>query len=556
MLALSLAPLLLSSLGTAPQEVESTPRAEGKSIEVRSHFVVGTTAPRAIRAGVDVLERGGTAVDAALTTALLQTTLCAGCWVSFAGRLTAVVYDAQSGEVVALNACYDAPRGEDDPLSIPRQPTPSGRTVLVPGFMAGVEALRARFGALEFAELFEPSIRLAEEGFVLDANLARLIRGKASVLLRTEAGRAVFTDEAGALVEAGATFRQPELAATLRGTATEGAAHMYEGAWAERFVAAVQAEGGKLALEDLVAYAPTWQTPIRARFGDTVVHGLPAPNRGGPSTTLALRLGVLAGLESGGDPVASAVGLRRLAEIERALGVLWRGRGRAALRELVPGAAVLWEDTFANEDGARALWEGIESEDWGQVVRRTWGPLPADDHSDAIVAVDAAGNVVALIHTINTAGWGTTGLFVGGVSIPDSAASQQAAMARVGPGGRMPDHGVPLIGTRDGVPVFASSATGSGNVQASWQNALRLLAGDLGPSAVADGPNLYAGEVQRGDFSDETVQAVRAAGFPLGVTERFSGSTRGYWVGARMDPDAGTMHAACLTPLSGVAVGR
>ena len=59
-----------------------------------------------------------------------------------------------------------------------------------------------------------------------------------------------------------------------------------------------------------------------------------------------------------------------------------------------------------------------------------------------------------MIHTINTAGWGTTGIFVDGVSIPDSGAQQQRSMLAVGPGGRMPDHGVPLIGLRDGRPVF------------------------------------------------------------------------------------------------------
>ena len=129
-------------------------------------------------------------------------------------------------------------------------------------------------------------------------------------------------------------------------------------------------------------------------------------------------------------------------------------------------------------------------------------------------------------------------------------------MARVGPGGRLPDHGVPLIGLRNGKPVFASSATGSGNVQASWQNAIRVLGFGRSPSDVANGPHLYSGRVRSGDFSQNLVACVREQGFPLATTEHFSASEIGYWVGAVLDPEQGTIRAACLQPMDGLAFGR
>lgn len=121
-----------------------------------------TTDPFAVHAGLKVLQEGGTAADAALTTALTQIALSAGSAVSYAGLLDALYYDASSGKVYSLNAGFNSVRAESDPASIPR--APSGRTALVPGFMAGVQALHDRFGSKPFGELLGPAIWVAENG--------------------------------------------------------------------------------------------------------------------------------------------------------------------------------------------------------------------------------------------------------------------------------------------------------------------------------------------------------------------------------------------------------
>ena len=376
------------------------------------------------------------------------------------------------------------------------------------------------------------------------------------MLLRTEAGRSIFADEGGEPHAPGTRFRQTELAETLRGAAKDGAAYFYTGEWAEHFVSTVRAEGGKISLEDLAQYRPHWQEPATVDFQGTSVHGMPLPNRGGSSVVLALGLAQAAGLHGEEDPAQRASALYRLASIEQAVSVTWSRRGREALAKHVPGIESLWQPPFGDAPSTEKLWQSVQSPLWSKVLEDSGRAQNTGGHSDSIVAVDHHGNVVALIHTINTAGWGTSGIFVDGVSIPDSAASQQSWMRAVGPGGRMPDHGVPLIGTQGGRPVFASSATGSGNVQASWQNAIRILGCGRTPAEVAGGPNLYAGQVQRRDVPAERIEAVRKLGFPLRSVEGFGNFERGYWVGATFEPESGRMNAACLRSLSGIAVGE
>ena len=112
-------------------------------------MIAGTSEPFAVHAGFEIMRHGGNAADAALTTALAQVALTAGSAISYAGILNAVYYDAASGKVYTLNASYNTVQNEEDPLSIPGWGEHSGRTALVPGFMAGVQALHDRFGRLQ-----------------------------------------------------------------------------------------------------------------------------------------------------------------------------------------------------------------------------------------------------------------------------------------------------------------------------------------------------------------------------------------------------------------------
>src|SRR5262245_63463233 len=157
----------------------------------------------AARAGLEALKQGGSALDAALTTALTQVAVTAGAPISYFGIMSLVYYDAKTGKVYTMNAEWNTVRGETEPLKIPgginmasedglRGTAVSGRTALVGGFMKGVGAAHARFGKLPFKQLFEPAIYIADQGMPVTKHLADKFRFRGPDLKRLPETRAVF----------------------------------------------------------------------------------------------------------------------------------------------------------------------------------------------------------------------------------------------------------------------------------------------------------------------------------------------------------------------------
>src|SRR5262245_42141273 len=134
----------LSPEAWPPGELEKYWRLHGDykrphpAVESAKGMVAVPHGPMTARSGVEAFGQGGSAADAALATSLAQIVLDAGAVTSYAGVLTMVYYDAASKKVYSLNAGYNTVLEEKDPLSIPGSGKPSGRTALVPGFLAGV----------------------------------------------------------------------------------------------------------------------------------------------------------------------------------------------------------------------------------------------------------------------------------------------------------------------------------------------------------------------------------------------------------------------------------
>ena len=213
-------------------------------LQSQNAMITGTTSVLAIRSGLEALKKGGTAADAVITTALAQIALVAGSYDSYAGIFFLTYYDAEEDEVYYLDAGWNTPLEEDDPLSIPEY-FPSGRTALVPGFFAGIEAAHDRFGSLPFCALFEPAVYFAEQGFEITTILSSWITSRQSILSRICEAREIFTDAAGRFYQAGDWFTQPVLSQTLKRVSIYGKDYIYNGAWADKFVAAVQRDGGE-----------------------------------------------------------------------------------------------------------------------------------------------------------------------------------------------------------------------------------------------------------------------------------------------------------------------
>jgi gamma-glutamyltranspeptidase / glutathione hydrolase len=515
-------------------------------VETTHAMIAGTSNPFAVHAGYEVLRHDGTAADAALTTALAQIALHDGANVSYAGVMVVVGYDAATGKVYSLNAAYNTVKGERSAATIPPGDTPTGRSVLVPGFMAGVQALHDRFGRMPFAQLFDPAIWIAEHGVPLDGLLAKAMRSQEKVLTRTPEGRRIFLKPDGTLYHADEPFRQPELGATLRAVAREGAAYMYHGAWARAFVDQVQRAGGAITLEDLADYHVLWGEPARTTYRGFDVVGAGPPNFGTEIQLDALKIAAAGDLRRFGAPPQSDA-LYYLIQVRRA------AEAEVYAHTHRPG-------DLLDHETAQRLWHRIE-----RAAPPSLAPVTSP-HTSSVVAVDAHGNVVILLHTINTFAWGTTGIFVGGVSIPDSAKIQRELVERVGPGLRLPDPACPLLVLQEGKPAFASVATGYAIPSVTLLHVLDFL--DRGTSPLASLQSPYPrgrpataktrAESQsevfaEGDLSADTVERLRAHGLSIAIESPFSQSSD--WAGILIDPRHATLSGAVTRALNGAVEG-
>jgi gamma-glutamyltranspeptidase/glutathione hydrolase len=560
--------LLAAAIGAFPGDPPEAARKHHSFLaEGRNGLVVGLTGQRSVVAGLEILKQGGSAADAAMTTSLTQVVEVAGSYISFAGILSMMYYDASTGSVHFLDACYNTPLEEKDPLSIPRLDplsggaAPCGRAVLVPGFMAGVGAAHARFGKVPLERLFKPAIELAENGFEIDPMLAGFIEFRKDVLSRLPETRKIFTKEDGKLYGRGDRFRQPDLAATLRSVADQGTSSLYSGDWANRLVAAVRNDGGTLTRRDLESYKIIWEEPLETTYADYRVHGPGPSSLGGVDTLEALNLVELAGLKRHGLPAQSSESLFWLMQITR-------NQETTYARKVV--AQTFPEHDFSSrarvsKPHARWAWDQMQAGHWPLAVPHGSSANNQIHHSSGVVAVDRWGNVAAVTHSINTALWGKTGIFVGGISIPDSAVFQQKIMKEVGAGKRLPDPMAPLIVTRNGKPVLASTAIGGGLHQRNVQVLAGILEFGMNAQESVDAPSMLLpawdgrrsiGRVSRGGFDDKVLEGVRLLGQEVKKLSREErGAYIGYWAGIQIDPSTGLLQAAGTMELPSHAKG-
>ena len=158
----------------------------------------------------------------------------------------------------------------------------------VPGALAGWDALLKKYGTMTLAQVLEPAIGYAENGFVVTPVIAGDWAGQRAILLRDEGAKATFLPN-GEPPKAGDWFRNPDYAATLRQIAKEGPSTLYGGALGQKLVARIQQLGGFLTLDDLKKNQPTWVTPISTMFKGYRVWELP-PNNQGIATLEMLRI--------------------------------------------------------------------------------------------------------------------------------------------------------------------------------------------------------------------------------------------------------------------------
>jgi gamma-glutamyltranspeptidase / glutathione hydrolase len=261
----------------------------GRSRIATEYGIVAASQPLAAQAGVQLLARGGTAVDAAIAANAVMGVVEPE-MNGIGGDLFAIVYDAASGTLHGLNAGGWAPGGLTPEFlrsrGIAQMPFQGIHTVTVPGCVAGWDALHQRFGARPIADVLAPAIFYAERGFPVSDIIASRWALWTDKLRADRDAAATYLIE-GRAPRAGEVFVNPALARWLRVLATDGAQAFYEGPIAAAILESSRAHGGTMTADDLREFTAEWVDPISTTYRGWQVFELP-PNTQGIAALMML----------------------------------------------------------------------------------------------------------------------------------------------------------------------------------------------------------------------------------------------------------------------------
>ncbi|OQW85161.1 MAG: gamma-glutamyltransferase [Proteobacteria bacterium ST_bin15] len=364
--------------------------------------MVSSQEAQATRIGVDILRRGGNAVDAAVAVgfALAVTLPRAG---NIGGGGFMLVHRAASADTIAIDYRETAPAAATATLfldekgeAVPQKSRDSGLAIGTPGTVGGLTLAHRKYGSGRFslAELIAPAISLARDGIIIDNDLADSLRGGAARLARHATSRAIFFS-ADRPLATGERLVQSDLAATLSAIAASGPDAFYRGAIAEKIVAATRALGGIMTSQDMADYRVIERQPVKGQYRGYDIFSMPPPSSGG--VHLIQILNILEGYDLAAVGAGSATGLHLLVEAmkpayaDRAQFLGDPDRVKIPLRGLIDKAYAASLRAKITIDQARKADDIAAG-----------NPLAHEsDQTTHFSIVDADGNAVANTYTLN-----------------------------------------------------------------------------------------------------------------------------------------------------------
>jgi gamma-glutamyltranspeptidase / glutathione hydrolase len=539
--------------------------ASTERLAVRSEWTKGAMVaaadPRAVEAGLEVLRRGGHAVDAAIAVhAVLG--LVEPQSSGLGGGAFMVVYERATGEIMVFDGRETAPMATGPDLFLKPDGEPmdyvsawqSGKSIGVPGQVALYGAAHERFGQVAWESLFDDAIALSEEGFVVSPRLADLLaneRLRQFMRLDDEGNpAAAYFYPGGAPLKAGDRRSNRAYVRTLRAVASEGPSAFYEGPLAAAMVRAAQAgeDGGALSVSDLAAYEVIGREALCGPFRTYEICSAPPPSSGGVTQIAILGLydRILASADDTSEErfLISWVEAQRLAYADRDHYVADSDFVTVPAADLIDPAYL---DVRAGEAGPRDATP--LPGDPGAVLRAEpmiglWGSdlLSPGSGTTHISIIDAEGNAVAMTATVESAfgssRWVPEGGFLLNNELTDFARAPEVEGKPVAnapaPGKRPRSSMSPTLVFDETGALFMVTGSPGGNSIIAYVSKTLVGVLDWGKSAQAavDLPNVIARgkrvgvETSRSGGS-EVAEALSAAGFE--VSER-SGENSGLHV--------------------------
>jgi gamma-glutamyltranspeptidase/glutathione hydrolase len=490
--------------GVAPRFDWKMPYASRRQ-PIFARNAVATSQPLATQAGVAMLARGGNAVDAALATAITLT-LVEPCSNGIGSDLFAILWDGR--QLIGLNASGRAPAAWSPVRFADRDAMPQRGwdTVTIPGAVSGWVALSQRYGKLPFADLFEPAIRYAHDGFLISPVVAEKWRA-AIPLMPNDLGWREHFLPSGRAPDVGERFTSPAIATTLAKIAASNGEAFYRGDLAATMVAHSQAHGGAHTVADFATHACDWVEPLAQDYRGVTVHEIP-PNGQGIAALIAL--GILEHFELNSEPPDSVAGQHLQIEAMK-LGFADAYRYVADIRSMeLPPSALLDRVYLASR--ARLI-DRSRAQDFGPGAPPRGGTV-------YLCAADSGGMMVSLIQS-NYMGFGAGVVVPGtGISLQNRGAGfvLQAGHPNEVGGGKRPFHTIiPGFISRGGAPLAAFGVMG-GPIQppAHVQTLVRMFDHRMNPQAALDAPRWKINADRSIDLEASAAPALRAGLIALG----------------------------------------
>lgn len=555
--------LLMSAISQAAPRPAGHPQ-QTRSIVMAKNGMVATSHPLAAQAGIEILQRGGNAVDAAVAAnAVLGVVEPMSCGIG--GDLFALVWDAKSRRLYGLNASgrspYEATRELFRAKGMSSIPETGPLSWSVPGCVDGWNELRERFGTMEFSEILAPAIRHAEEGFPIVELIGAFWKNSEPLLLRTpDAARTYLVD--GRSPPVGSLATNKPLARTYRLIAKEGSDAFYRGDVADRIVEFSRRNGGLFSHRDFAEHRSDWAAPVSTNYRGYEVWELP-PN--GQGVAVLQMLNILEPFDLASMGIESAEYRHLFLEAKK---LAYEDRAR------------FYADPEFEKDLPIATLIG---KPYAERRRRRIDPnramdqIPPDDpklaHGDTVylTVVDKDRNAVSLIQSIYH-GWGS-GIAPGDLGFMLQNRGSQFSLDeshrnRLEPHKRPFHTIIPAMVLKDGLPRLCFGVMG-GDMQPQGQVQVLVNILDFGMNVQLagetarvrhSGSSTPTGEVMRdggavaveGGVSAEVVEALRAKGHRVSM-ENSSGF--GGYQAILIDWETGVLQGASDHRKDGAAIG-
>jgi gamma-glutamyltranspeptidase / glutathione hydrolase len=257
-------------------------RSQTRSMVLSRGGIVAAESPLAAQAGINILENGGNAIDAAIATNAVMGVL-EPMMDGMGGDLFAIVYDAKSNKLYGLNASGWAPKALTieylHSLGIKEMPQAGVNSITVPGAVDGWQKLADRFGRKKLGEDLAPAIQTARKGFPVPEWDAAYWLDSVNDLKTNEAAAKTFLP-GGRSPRVGEIFTNPDVAWSLEQVAAGGRDAYYKGPIAAKILAGMKALNGTMTAADLAAYSAEWVEPISTTYRDWAVYEIPPNGQG------------------------------------------------------------------------------------------------------------------------------------------------------------------------------------------------------------------------------------------------------------------------------------